>query len=107
MGALLYFVSLALFGFVIFACVRMPNDIWLVLSIFPSFIALILGLVMAIFAWGEFGPVVSVGSLIPGFVIVQFTYAKLSARQLFLAICVALAVGLICARVAFVAVGIG
>jgi hypothetical protein len=104
---LLYFITLALFGFVIFASMRIPNDIWLVACIFPAFIALILGFVMAVFAWGEYGPQVSVGSLVPPLLAVRLIRGKLSTRNLFLAISGAALVGLVFARVALLAADIG
>lgn len=103
----LYFITLALFGFVIFAALQIPNDIWLVASIFPAFIALILGFFMAVFAWGEYGPLVSVGSLVPAYAAVRLIRGKLSTRKLFLAICGAAILGLVFARIAFVAADIG
>ena len=35
LAELLYFLSIALFGFVILGAVRLPNDMWLVAGIFP------------------------------------------------------------------------
>ena len=90
-----------------FAAARIPNDIWLVASIFPAFIALILGFVMGVFAWGEYGPLVSIGSLVPSLVAVQLIRGKLSTRNLFFAICGAGVAGLVFARIAFVAADIG
>ena len=64
LAELLYFVSIALFGFVILGAVQLPNDMWLVAGIFPVFIAMILGFMMWVYAWSEFGLPVSVGSLV-------------------------------------------
>ena len=63
LAELLYFVSIALFGFVILGAVQLPNDMWLVAGIFPVFIAMILGYMMWVYAWSEFGLPVSIGSL--------------------------------------------
>ena len=43
---------------------QLPSGIWLVIAIFPVFIAMIVGFVMWVYAWSEFGLVVSVGSLV-------------------------------------------
>ena len=106
LAASLYFVSIALFAFVILGAARLPNDIWLVMAIFPVFIAAILGFVMWVFAWSEYGLTVSVGSLVvPVAAIVAMP--RLTTQRLFLAICATVVVGLICARFAFLAADIG
>ena len=61
---LLYFVSIALFGFVILGAAQLPNDMWLVAAIFPVFIAMIVGFMMWVYAWSEFGLTVSIGALV-------------------------------------------
>ena len=53
LAELLYFVSIALFGFVILGAVQLPNDMWLVAGIFPVFIAMILGYMMWVYAWSR------------------------------------------------------
>jgi hypothetical protein len=106
LAEILYFISIALFAFVPLGAARLPNDIWLVLAIFPVFIAMILGFVMWVFAWGEFGLPVSVGSLvlpIAGY----FAVRRFSPRDLFIMICATVIVGLVCARFAFLAADIG
>jgi hypothetical protein len=79
----------------------------LIACIFPVFIALVLGFVMWVYAWSEFSALVSAGSLIAPVVAVVLIRRSLSTRNLFIAICTAVVVGLICARVAFVAADIG
>ena len=44
LAELLYFVSLALFGFVILGAAQLPSGIGLVIAIFPVFIAMIVGI---------------------------------------------------------------
>jgi hypothetical protein len=107
LAGLLYFIALALFGFVIFGAAHIPNDIWLVACIFPGFLALVVGFFMFVFAWGEFGAAVCIGSLVVPFVAVRLLRTKLSTRGLFVAICGAAVVGLIFARFAFLAADIG
>lgn len=103
---MLYFVSIALFAYVMLAAAQLPNDFWLVVAIFPVFIAGILGFVMWIFAWSEFGLPVSIGSLVVP-VIAAVALRRLSTRNQFIAICITLVLGLICARFAFIAADIG
>ena len=103
---LLYFVSIALFGFTLLGVARLPNDIWLVMGIFPFFIAAILGFVMWIYAWGNFSLGVSVGSLlVPIAAIVALR--RLSTRNLFIAVCTTVVLGLVVARFALMAADIG
>ena len=50
LAELLYFVSIALFGFVILGAAQLPNDMWLVVGLFPVFLAMILGFMMWVYA---------------------------------------------------------
>jgi hypothetical protein len=104
---LLYFVSIALFGFVILGAAQLPNDMWLVASIFPVFIAMIVGFMMWVYAWSEFSLTVSVGSLVAAIAAAVPVRRLLSTRDLFIAICVTVVLGLICARFAFLAADLG
>ena len=106
MAGALYFAAIALFGFAVLAALRVPESIWLVACIFPVFIALILGFVMSVFAWSEFGAPLGAGALIVP-IAALLLMRPLSARRLFLVICAATAVGLVCARFAFIAAGLG
>src|SRR3954470_24597247 len=107
LAELLYFASIALFGFAVLATMRVPKSNWLVACIFPVFISLVLGFVMWVYAWSEFGIPVSAGSLIVPVIAVVLIRRSLSARHLFFTICAAVVVGLICARFAFLAADIG
>ena len=103
---ILYFIAIALLGCAVAGAARLPNDIWLVLAIFPVFIALILGFVMWLFAFGQLGLWVSIGALIVpigGY----FAMRRFSPRGIFIIICSVTVVGLICARFAFLAADIG
>jgi hypothetical protein len=104
---LLYFVSIALFGFVILGAAQLPNDMWLVAGIFPVFIAMIVGFMMWVYAWSEFSLTVSVGSLVAAIAAAVPVRRLLSTRDLFIAICVTVVLGLICARFAFLAADLG
>ena len=103
----LYFISIALFGFAVLAATQVPDSNWLVAAIFPVFIAGILGFVMWVYAWSEFSAVVSVGSLVVPVIAVALVRRSLSTRNLFIVICGSVVLGLICARLAFVAADIG
>jgi hypothetical protein len=107
LAELLYFASIALFGFAVLAAMQVPDSNWLIACIFPVFLALILGFVMSVYAWSEFGVPVGAGSLIVPLVAAVLIRRSLSVRNLFIAICAAVVVGLICARFAFLAADIG
>ena len=107
LAELLYFVSIALFGFVILGAAQLPNDLWLVAGIFPVFIAMIVGFMMWVYAWSEFGLAVSIGSLVVAIVAAVPVRRLLSTRNLFIAICATVVLGLICARFAFLAADLG
>jgi hypothetical protein len=107
MAELLYFVSIALFGFVILGAAQLPNDMWLVAGIFPVFIAMIVGFMMWVYAWSEYSLAVSIGSLVVAIVAAVPVRRLLSTRNLFIAICATVVLGLICARYAFLAADLG
>jgi hypothetical protein len=79
---------------------------WLVAGIFPVFLAMILGYMMWVYAWSEFGLPVSIGSLVVP-IVAAVSVRRVSTRNLFFAICAATALGLICARLAFLAADLG
>jgi hypothetical protein len=107
LAEILYFVSIALFGFVVLGAAQLPNDMWLVAGIFPVFIAMILGFMMWVYAWSEYSLAVSVGALVVPIVAAVPAGRLLSTRNLFIVICGTVVVGLICARFAFLAADIG
>ncbi len=107
LAAILYFASISLFGFVLVATTQVPDSNWLIACIFPVFIAAILGFIMWVYAWSEFSAVVSAGSLIVPILVILLIRRWLSARDLFIAICAATIVGLVCARFAFIAADLG
>jgi hypothetical protein len=107
LAELLYFVSVALFAFAVLAATRVPESNWLVACIFPVFIALILGFVMSVYEWSEFGVPLGAGSLIVPLAVIVLMPRSLSARDLFIAICGCTVVGLIFARLAFLAADLG
>jgi hypothetical protein len=106
LAELLYFLAIALFGFTVLGAARLPNDMWLIMAIFPVFIAAILGFVMWLFAWGQYDMPVSIGALIVP-VVAVVAMRRWSTRNMFIAICAAVVLGLIVARFAFLAADIG
>jgi hypothetical protein len=107
LAELLYFVSIALFGFVILGAAQLPNDLWLVAGIFPVFIAMIVGFMMWVYAWSEFSLAVSIGSLAVPIAAAVSVRRLLSTRDLFITICATAVLGLVCARFAFLAADLG
>ena len=107
LAALLYFVAIALFAFAVLAATQVPESNWLIASIFPVFIAMIMGFVMSVYAWSEYGVPLGVGSLIVPLVAIVFVRRSLTARNMFIAICASVAVGMVFARLAFLAADIG
>jgi hypothetical protein len=107
LAPLLYFLSIALFAFAVLAATQVPESNWLIASIFPVFIALILGFIMSVYAWSEYGPALGATSLIVPLIGIVLVRRSLSVRNMFLALCAAVAVGLVCARLAFLAADIG
>ena len=96
----LYFASLALFGFVVFAGRRIPDSTFILASIIPVFLAAIIGIVIWVYAWTQFGALLSIGALLLAWGIVRAFGHIVSTRTLFVAIYVALTGGLVCARFA-------
>jgi hypothetical protein len=107
LAQLLYFASIALFAFAVLAATQVPESNWLIAAIFPVFIALVMGFIMSVYAWSEYGVPFGAGSLIVPLVAIILVRRSLSVRDMFIALCVAVFVGLICARFAFLAADIG
>jgi len=103
----LYFLSIALFSFAVLGATRIPESNWLIASIFPVFIALIMGFIMSVYAWSEYGPVLGAASLIVPLIAIVLLRRSFSVRNMFLAVCAAVLLGLACARLAFLAADIG
>ena len=68
---------------------------------------MIVGFMMWVYAWSEFSLTVSVGSLVVPIAAAVAVRRLLSTRDLFIAICVTVVLGLICARFAFLAADLG
>jgi hypothetical protein len=107
LAPLLYFISIALFAYAVLQTTQVPESNWLIASIFPVFISLVMGFTMSIYAWSEYGWPMGVGSLILPLVAVALIRRSLSVRNMFIAICASVLVGLVCARLAFIAADLG
>jgi hypothetical protein len=99
--ALAYFVTLALFSFVILATARMKHEMLVLACIPPVFVAVMTGFVMAFYAWGRFGP----GLVLPAMALPAPVAWKLgrryTPRALLIAIFLAWALGMAAALIAF------
>ena len=107
LAATLYFIAIASFAFAVLAATQVPESNWLIAAIFPVFIALIMGFVMSVYAWSEYGVPMGVGTLVVPVVAIALVRKSLSIRSMFIALCGAVVVGLIVARLAFLAADIG
>jgi len=96
----LYFSSLALFGFVVFAGRRIPDSTFVLAAIIPVFLAAIIGIIIWVYAWTQFGAPLSIGALLFAWAIVWAFGHIVSTRTLFVLIYVAMTGGLVCARFA-------
>jgi len=103
----LYFASLGLFGFVIFAARRIPDGTFILASIMPVFLSAIVGVIMWVYAWSEYGATISVSALVVAWLTVCVLRRLASTRTLFVMIYVALSSGLVCARLAMQAASFG
>jgi hypothetical protein len=96
-----YFVTLALFGFVIMGSAMMRHEILLLACIPAVFVAAIMGFVMALYAGDTFGWAPTIAAIllgaVPGWVVAR----RLVARDLLLVVYLAWAVALVLALVGF------
>lgn len=107
LAATLYFIAIASFAFAVLAATQVPESNWLIAAIFPVFIALIMGFVMSVYAWSEYGVPMGVGTLIVPVAAILLVRKSLSIRNMFIALCAAVVLGLIVARLAFLAADLG
>lgn len=90
----LYLVSIALFGCAVLGAAQLPNGILLVISLFPVFLALVLGCMMWLVAAQVFGLPISIGTLaVP--IAVAFGMRRLSDRNLSIAVWGIAAIGML------------
>ncbi len=99
--ALVYLPTLALFSFVTVASAMMRHEVLILACIPPVFVALIVGLVMAIYAGDTFGLVPTGAVLALGVAPGWWLARRLQPRDLLIAIYLAWAVALLLAVIAF------
>ena len=90
----LYAAALSLFGFIILATLLIPNGVLLLACIVPVFLAFILGFVMFVYAFSEFGLMLSCGALLPSVIAVVLVRGRVTPVQTIAAIYGALVVAL-------------
>ena len=96
-----YFVSLAMFGFVIFGTVYVRHETLILACIPPMFVALIVGFIMWIYAFETFGCPVALAALAVPFPVAWRLGRRYSVRDMLIVIYLAWAIGMVSALVAF------
>jgi hypothetical protein len=96
-----YFISLALFGFVIFGTVQVRDEMLLLICIPPMFVALVVGFIMLIYMGETFGVPVAIGSLVVPLPLAWLLGRRYTVRDLLIVIYLAWALGMVFALVAF------
>lgn len=99
--ALTYGVTLALFGYVVFATVWVKHDLLLLACIPPMFVASIVGFVMGIYTFETFGAVEAVVAPLLTLPVARILSRRYTPRDLVISIYLAWAIGMVCALVAF------
>jgi hypothetical protein len=99
--ALVYLVTLLLFGFVIAGAALVSHEMLILVSIPPVFVALITGFIMALYAVESFGLVPVAAALLLAVPPAVWLGRRLSSRDLLIAIYLAWAVGMVLALIAF------
>jgi hypothetical protein len=98
---LTYSVTVALFSFVIVASARMSHDVLILACIPPVFVAIIVGFIMGIYTWDNFGLAPVLAALGVSAPLGWRLGTRYSSRDLLLCIYLAWALGMVCALVAF------
>jgi hypothetical protein len=101
MEAIVYSVSVALFGFVVAGAARMRHDMLLLACMPPVFLALIVGFIMAVYLWDTHGlPPVLVALVVP-WPLAWRLGNRYSPRDLLISIYLAWALAMVCALIGF------
>jgi hypothetical protein len=96
-----YFLSLAMFAFVIFGTVYVRHETLILACIPPMFVALVVGFIMWIYAFETFGLPMALAALAVPFPAAWFLGRRYSVRDLLIVIYLAWALGMVCALMAF------
>lgn len=96
-----YAVTLALFGFVVFATIWVKHEMLILACIPPVFVAAIVGFMMWLYALETFGAAVPIISSLLPLPAARWLSRRYSARDLVITIYLAWALGMVCALVAF------
>jgi len=96
-----YFLILALYSFVICGTALIRHEFMLVVCIPPVFVAVIMGFIMALYAWDSFGWPATVAALLIGAPVAWVASRRFRARDMLLTIYLAWAVALLLSLVGF------
>jgi hypothetical protein len=96
-----YFVTVALFSFVIFATVYVRHETLILACIPPFFVASIVGFIMWIYAFETFGLAQGIVAVAAPFPVAWHLGRKFSVRDMLIVIYLAWALGMVCALWAF------
>jgi len=96
-----YFVTLALFAFVVFGTVYVRHETLILACIPPVFVAMVVGFIMWIYAYETFGLGMALAALAVPFPLAWRAGRRYSVRDLLIVIYLAWAVGMVCALIAF------
>jgi len=96
-----YFVTLALFAFVIFGTAHVRHETLILACIPPFFVAAIVGFVMWIYAFETFGLAEGVAAVALPFPVAWRLGRTFQVRDMLLMIYLAWALGMVCALLAF------
>ncbi|HEX4179070.1 MAG TPA: hypothetical protein VHY57_11560 [Rhizomicrobium sp.] len=96
-----YFVTLAMFAFVIFGTAHVRHETLILMCIPPMFVALIVGFTMWVYAFETFGLPMALAALVLPFPLAWRVWRRYSVRDLLIVIYLAWALGMVCALVAF------
>ena len=91
---------MSLFWTVLLAVGRMRHDVMLVFCIPPVFVAMVMGFILAIYAWDSFGTFHALACPIVGWFCARELARRYSARDLLISIYLVWAVGLVFASIA-------
>ena len=96
-----YFVTLALFAFVIFGTVYVRHETLILACIPPFFVASIVGFIMWIYAFETFGLAEGVVAVAAPFPLAWHLGRQFTVRDMLIVIYLAWALGMVCALFAF------